>query len=321
MKAAEQIYRQTQPYRYIAYLDRQNRVPEELAAARELALNGPPEEQAWAYTRWGVTLQSRGDFRQALQKQRMATVLGPSLPHAWYDLGATEAPLGHDEASLADNQRALSLLNSSAAEQLAPNAVAVDIPILTMLTAEATGDYRSAVAQVPAVEELPNYGDSHLSAAIMKAADLAADHDVEASRRLDRDGTGEAQALALGANGSFDLQPQPSFLRAAALSDWRAARADLLADEQSPAARNPALHPVLPVLIWPWLAYAEAKLGNFSQADASSGERHAIATSACGCAVPSGQPRGNGVLRLIGSRVRCRPDRRCRLPMPTGAPC
>jgi tetratricopeptide (TPR) repeat protein len=269
IKAAEQIYRQTQPYRYIAYLDRQGRVVEELSAARDLALNGPPEEKPWAYTRWGVTLESLGDLRGALEKQRLATVTGPTLPHAWYNLGSVESAVGHDGQALRDNRRALELLQSPAADQLASYAVAVDIPILKMVTAEATGDYLQAIAQVSGIESIENYGSSHRSAPIMMIADLASDHDVSASLAADR-GTvsAETAGLQMGGNGNFELQPLPTLLRAVALEDWRAARDDLLAQDRSSAAQDPAVKILLPVLTWPWLAYAQARLGDFRSADA-----------------------------------------------------
>ncbi|MGH6887798.1 MAG: hypothetical protein ACREHF_01125 [Rhizomicrobium sp.] len=269
VKAAEQIYRQTQPYRYIAYLDRQGRIGEELVAARTLALEGPPGERPWAYTRWGVTLESLGDVRGALEKQRMATILGPSLPHTWYNLASVESAIGHDGDALRDNLKALELLRSPSADQLAPYAVAVDIPIITMVVAEATGDYRKAVAQVPKIEGIANYGDSHQSAPIMLAADLASDHDVSGSLKSDRGPTpAETASLQLGANGSFELQPLPRFQRAVALRNWRTARDDLLADNRSAAARDPAVRILLPILTWPRLAEMQARLGDFRSAHA-----------------------------------------------------
>lgn len=269
VRAAEQIYRQTQPYRYIAYLDRQGRIAEELVAARTLALDGPPEEKPWAYTRWGVTLESLGDLRGALEKQRTATVVGPLLPHTWYNLASVESAVGEDERALHDNLKALDLLQSPAANQLAPFAVEVDIPIITMVTAEETGDYRKAIAQAPRVEAIANYGASHLSAPIMEAADLANDHDVTGSLRVDHGSVPAEQAgLAMGAGGSFELQPLPTLQRAVALSDWRAARDDMLARNNSADARAPAVRILLPVLIWPWLAYSEAMTGDFAAAHA-----------------------------------------------------
>jgi tetratricopeptide (TPR) repeat protein len=267
VKAAEQTYRQTQPYRYIAYLDRQGRIAEELVAARALALGGPTEERPWAYTRWGVTLESLGDLRGALEKQRMATLLGPTLPHTWYNLASVESAVGHDEGALRDNLRALDLLQSPAADQLAPFAVAVDIPIITMVSAEATGDYRKAIAQVPYIETIANYGASHQSAPIMGAADLASDHDLRGSLKVDHGPiSAEETGLQLGAGGSFELQPLPTFQRALALGNWSAARDDLLKQDASPAVREPAVRILLPVLTWPWLAYAEARSGDFKSA-------------------------------------------------------
>jgi len=267
VKAAEQIYRQTQPYRYIAWLDRQNRIGDELAAARALATGGPAEERPWAYTRWGVTLESLGDLHGALDKQRMAVKLGPKLPHAWYNLGAAEGALGHDEAALHDNQRALALMQSPAAHQLAPFAVGATTAILKMLIAEAGGDYGAAIAEAPHVQTLDEFGSAHLSARIMKSADLAANHDIAASRIADPNGDAELTGLQLGANGNFDIQPLPALARAVALDDWKEARDDLIRDnsDKTVAAADRTL---LPVLTWPWYAYANARLGDFVAAHA-----------------------------------------------------
>ncbi len=153
-RAAEYVYGRTQPYRYTIFLSQQkNRSAEALAATRALALNGPAEDKPWAYSRWGLALDSLGDFEGALEKQRIAAKLNPELPHVFANLAEAEASLGHEEAELRDNTRALVLLRSPNAKQLAAYAVATDIPVTSAMIAEATGDFTQALILLPQVED------------------------------------------------------------------------------------------------------------------------------------------------------------------------
>ncbi len=268
-EAAEHVYGETQPYRYVIFLDGQNRAAEEKAATRALAQNGPPEEKPWAYSLWGTLLQENGDLEGALEKQRIAAELDPELPHVWGNLAGAEAVFGHDEAALHDNERAIALLDGPKAQELAAYAVAVDRIGDRIIVAEAVGDFHGAAALAPSLHALPDYSDSQEAAYMFLSADLASDHDIAASRRLDEGGTFEAGAMALTAGSpSFDVPPLSSFLRTAMLGDWKAARDDLTALGRLPAARSPAAKPLLPVLTWPWIAYADARLGDFAGAQA-----------------------------------------------------
>ena len=272
VRAAEYVYGRTQPYRYTVFLSQQeNRSAEALAATRALALNGPAEEKPWAYSRWGLALDALGDFKGALEKGRIAAKLNPDLPHVFANLAQAESNFGHDEAGLRDNARALALLKSPKAKQLAAYAVAADIPVSSALSAEATGDFTQALAQLPQVEAIPDYGNSHISAPIMISADLAQDHDVAGSIEADRQAANaefDAIRLTTTSNYSWDVPPLPKMLRAVALGDWKAVRDDLIATDGLPEASSPAFKAFLPVLTWPWLAYADAKLGDFAAARA-----------------------------------------------------
>ncbi len=275
-RAAEYVYGQTQPYRYTVFLGQQkNRSAEALAAVRALALYGPAEEKPWAYSRWGLALDNSGDFKAALEKQRIAAKLNPELPHVFANLAEAEANFGHDEAELRDNTRALVLLRSPEAKQLAAYAVATDIPVTSAMIAEATGDFTQALTLLPQVEAIQEYGNSHSSAPIMIDADLARDHDVAGSMAVNREAVNaefDAIRLTSTTDYSWDVPPLPKMMRAVALDDWKAVRADLIATDGLPEAGNPAVKPLLPVLTWPWLAYADARLGDFRAADVLIGK-------------------------------------------------
>jgi hypothetical protein len=73
--APEYVYSQTQPYRYLVFLDQQGRSAESLPAARNLALDGPPEERPWACSRWALYFSAADDMRGDLEKQLQALKL------------------------------------------------------------------------------------------------------------------------------------------------------------------------------------------------------------------------------------------------------
>jgi tetratricopeptide (TPR) repeat protein len=278
-QAAEQIYAQTQPYRYATYLFDQGRPSESMEVTRSLALTGPAAEKPWAYTMWGIVLGNGGDDRAAAAMEREAARLGPGLGSAFFNLAIYEAALGHDEAELLANRRALESFQSSHASVLAPYAVAIQIPNTKILLAGETGDYSSVSMQVAQIEALPDYGNAHLSSVIEMANDLAENHDVAASRRADgRDSRNDGYAI----HGmetvltDIDLAPLPVLSRAIALDDWNAVRDDLIADDNLPTAKGNSpdvkrldFKTMLRVFNWPWLAVAQAKLGEFVAAHAT----------------------------------------------------
>jgi len=277
--AAEHVYAQTQPYRYASFLFDQGRSAEAMQAARSLALNGPPAEKPWAYMFWGIMLGNRGDNRAAAEMERVAARLGPGLGAAFFNLAIFEAALGHDEAALRANRRALELFQGPQADQFAPYAVAIQIPNTKILLGDETGDYGSVGRYVAQIEALPDYGNAHASAVIEMANELAENHDVAASLRADGwDVENDAYAIR-GMETvltDVDLAPLPVLSRAIALDDWKAVRNDLAADENLPGPNGnlPDLKrldfkTMLRVLIWPWQAVAQAKLGEFAAAHAT----------------------------------------------------
>ncbi|MGH6877369.1 MAG: hypothetical protein ACREHV_08340 [Rhizomicrobium sp.] len=270
--AAEYVYGRTQPYRYIVFLDQQGRSAESFAAARVLALEGPPEERPWAYSRLGSNyFDARGDFRQGLAMQQLAARLGPDLGHVAQNLAGDKVFLGHDEAALHDSERSLALFRSRGSARYARYAVAVNLVAEPVILDAMRGDYRDAIARAPAVQSLADYNGAHVSLPIMISNDLALDHDVNASRAADPEYPNEDRfALQPGTaeNFSWDLPPLPGVMRAVALDDWPAARAELTMLQGLPSAADPGVRALMPVLTWPWLAYSDARLGRFGAAHA-----------------------------------------------------
>jgi hypothetical protein len=65
-KAAESVYRTSQPYRFAQFLSGQGRTPEAFSVISDLATNGPQSERGWAYIEWGMLdLNENGDLESA----------------------------------------------------------------------------------------------------------------------------------------------------------------------------------------------------------------------------------------------------------------
>ena len=268
-KAAEYVYQQTQPYRYTVFLDDQNRTAEGLAATKELALNGPVLDQAWAYSRWGTELDVLGDFKTEIEMENRAVALDPNLPHVFGNLAAVEDEVGHDEAGLHANQRSLELLKSGGWHNYAALAVPEFRATQTTLIAEQEGDFGEAVARAAEAQALPDYNQAHRSAPFEESSDLARLHDVFSSLKADSEAPNEVATefrLMLNGDYSWDTPPLPEAMRRAAVDDWRGVRDDLEAIGKLPLASDPHIKALLPVVTWPWLAYADARLGDFQSA-------------------------------------------------------
>jgi tetratricopeptide (TPR) repeat protein len=269
--ATEYVYSQTQPYRYIVFLDQQGRHAESLPAAQQLALNGPPEERPWAYSRWGLYYSAIGDIRGDLEKQLQAVKFAPNLAHVWGNVAADQLALGHDEAGLESNKRSLAIFQGAYSQQYASYAVAINRVVLSVMIAEQQGDFRQAAARAPQVQDIEDYDNAHGCFPFMMSDDLAQDHDVPASFAAEP-ATVNEQNFILSANDSlyepWAVPPLPGAMRAVALDDWRGAHDYLVAMDNLPEAASPGFKPFLPVMTWPWLAYADARLGDFASARA-----------------------------------------------------
>ena len=267
-KASEEIYKRTQPYRYTVFLGDMNRIDEEIAASREMALHGNREDRVWAWSRLGILLQRAGDSRGALEAQRKASQMSPPLPHVWGNLANEEALFGHDEAALRDVGRAIAILKAGSGGDVSP-AIAHSLDLEDRAVGdEYLGDYQSAVASADELADSAEYSGSSESAPIVKAADLAADHDISGSLRGALGVDQEIPSVRLAANflASSFLPNLPVYQRAAAMGDWKAARDDLVRLRLAPEKWAGGIGPITAVYLIPLLADAEAHLGNFKRA-------------------------------------------------------
>jgi tetratricopeptide (TPR) repeat protein len=117
-------------------------------------------------------------------------------------------------------------------------------------------DHRRAAALDEVEAGLPEWQGETASARLRRIIDLALAHDLGASRRA------AAEELALGDPGARLLV---DFGRLAGLDDWASPRAREIAG-LDPARINLGI--TATTRIWPWIAYARARTGDLSGAEA-----------------------------------------------------
>ena len=143
-KAAQSIYRSTQPYRYAAWAEGQGRVAESTAVLQEIVAKGSPLERAWAYNGLAHNTIDTGDVADASAFTRKAIASDPTILLPQSNLVGGETYLGHDENAFAVAQAALK--NTSGGDATM-NEVSFTQQILfvRLSLAELTGDNLSAL--------------------------------------------------------------------------------------------------------------------------------------------------------------------------------
>jgi tetratricopeptide (TPR) repeat protein len=256
-KAAEAVYRITQPYRYGIYLGRYGQSDEAIAVFRQLALSGPDEERPWGYNGWQFQVgRGPGDHSLVQSLERKSVALNPNFVLGWENI-VTDEQRTRPEAALADEKRILSLLSGDGRETIRPDAVHYVRLIEQAGIDEALGAYADAAREDSEVvqRQAGRLGGSAPSYAAV-ALDQAEAHDI-----------GAARATLTEAVPGIGLSSQrvefEKFLAeqeiAGQTGKWASVRARAAPDAAS--NREPAL-------LAHTQAYADARLGNMAAAEA-----------------------------------------------------
>jgi tetratricopeptide (TPR) repeat protein len=100
-KAAELIYRETQPYRYSVYLAQfPDRAAEEHAVLTQLTRDPSARERKWAFNGLAVDARRAGNFRTSLGFARRALAIDPEMHPAVGNVALASQMLGHDQAAV-----------------------------------------------------------------------------------------------------------------------------------------------------------------------------------------------------------------------------
>ena len=261
-KAAEEVYAQTQPYRYAVFLASHDRAADALALYRSLAKSGSKEDRKWAYTGWATLLMQGGDDAGAVAIIDKGMRSGLDL----YQTGGmaiqnlSDMNLGRLQASYDNIVLQQKLGRNEGGNQLVSADISRRIQVFAI--AYLRGDRRLAASQALTLGDYDFEGLSGgLNLREEGAVALIQDHDVTRGLREAR--------IAGATRGPLNMLPLP-LMALQELGDWTSLAVELerLADEaQGQGQRS---KDTLERGVQPALAIAYARLGRLEQAKAAA---------------------------------------------------
>ncbi len=269
-KAAEAVYRASQPYRYAMYVDQQGRHDEAFAALSDLATKGPPGERGWAYAQWGMLdLVDHGDLKASVRHCGKAQAMGGDATEtAEICVAGSEYWYGHDETELA-----ITIALEKLAQVRQPgvtDAFFESNKIISRAFLEnVTGDLRQAAQDWIKTEAAPDFLGSSLLAPALAATATAQDHDPAAAARIMAALEHGADTDFLRLDAIYAFPALPAYWTQAERGDWNAAVSGARTVDAWLAARQagePLYARLRTVWIQPLLALAMARHGDVTAA-------------------------------------------------------
>ena len=271
-KAAEAVYRSSQPYRFAQYLWQHDRVAEAVEVASELANSGPVAERPWAYLALGeIDWFSNGDLTAAREHLRKSLAFDSdaSFVTAMGYLSGVELWLGHEEALLEDSRAIVAAVDRH------PEAMTEDFrenvrANLSASVARSGGDYAAAAKLFETGGQPSDYSGSTRANPAAAATDYALGHDPAAAKAAIAKLEPNDDVSLLGPIADYGVYALPAYFVAANVDDWAAALTDARACDTAIEAAKPshkALGPMQRVWIHPLLARALARTGDVAAAE------------------------------------------------------
>jgi hypothetical protein len=273
-QAAENLYEQTQPYRYAIYvinkpgtLTYEQRWMQARQIWAKLTANPNAEERAWAWSGLGNAARYLdGNNREAAWYFRKALAEVPDLTIAHYQTALNEGTLGHDEAAL-QAARAFSDKLNSGSPGLTDLVTLRYGPDMDALIAELQGDFAAASLADQRGADAAEFGSRFIEPFREKAYEaLAARHDGAGTR-----GAIHAMPAIPERNLAMKADRQLSvFIVDARLGNWQGVEAlePAVEEAQLKFYSHNDNKTIIATLFRPWLALAKAELGDISGAEA-----------------------------------------------------
>jgi tetratricopeptide (TPR) repeat protein len=271
-KAAEAVYRTSQPYRFAQFLSGQNRNAEAFSVITELATNGAQSERGWADIEWGMLdWSAKGDLESARKHclQGLAHS-GALVVPAEICLVGVEVWSGHDEQAL-EYSRPLAINSQKRApgttEEFFESNKIISVAWLETLT----GDIPKSAQDWTLAEAATFYLLTEKLAPALAATAYAINHDPDAAKAIvgTMPPNDDTSFLQLDATNAF--YALPTYWIAAASDDWPAALSDARASDawlERHASGNRLFARMRSVWIQPLEAQAMARAGDLAGAEA-----------------------------------------------------
>ena len=216
-RAAEAVYKMTQPDRYAGWLAETGKRDEAAKLYQELSIRGSRRDRAWAFAEWAGLER---DPAAKLARAQRASALDPDHPVAAVHIAQSYKELGRTAEALPAHARASKLLGGERGEELAPWWAELYAKENSAEAAALRGDHAEAArlfdsASEPAPDQPPLACSNCSSyAAMMVGRELARMHDVAGAA-----GASERAAGIFPAYGDY-LKRFPMLLNAYAAEDW-----------------------------------------------------------------------------------------------------
>jgi tetratricopeptide (TPR) repeat protein len=264
-KAAEAVFSLAEPYRYGVYLISQRRYAEAIAVFRHQAAGGPAEDRAWGLVGLSAAESANGDIgdRETVQLNHEAVELDPSNTNALSNVAAYEQNVSQLENVTNDSRKLAELLTRAGDREIA--IFGTNLPVEQEMTAneirDSMGAHGEAAASVANILRSGNDA-ARPGLATRLALDEIKAHDLKAARATPRGRDRRFQSADRFALGRIQIDVN----LAAAEQNWPA----VVAAAVSANLLSKTRYVQESVLIkgTPVQAYAEARLGHFSTAEA-----------------------------------------------------
>jgi len=155
-RAAEAVYRSTQPYRYAVYLDAHNRAAEAKAIYEQLLVGGSAEDRAWAYIGLDNQVVANGDFAGGTADLRRSIAIEQQLLLAYENIANNEGTLQHDEQSLTAIRQAVAIGQAGSDSSMDPASLPVRVLQDKANLVSALGDFGAEIEIDREIERLPD---------------------------------------------------------------------------------------------------------------------------------------------------------------------
>jgi len=261
-RTAEHIYGSTQPYRYALYLSRLYRDDEATPIFKNLIAMGPARERPWGYIGLSNTLANHGDIVTRISLLESALALQPDNILAQNIRIMSLEFSGRQEEAFRGEELLQATFHRGGGSDLID---AERVPGLRKMSdtrvALTSGDFLKAAQD--GAEALALHGPSPIqSLSDPKALAEVGAHDIAAARATMRDP--DTFGITPGFSGLTDIATR-MWLDSEA-EDWMAVLSRVKAVDLL-VAKYPGVRTSVPTMIAPLIAYAQARLKDFTAAE------------------------------------------------------
>ena len=262
--AAENIYRQTQPFRYGVYLISGPNKRGALASVvfDKLIEGGSTLDRVWAYLAVG-TRDDLGDPPRGIVENQKAAALAPDFGLPYLNLAQEHDGFSHDQAALAAARKAVELLQKDDGTYMSARSRTISLPAIQAIAESRKGDLVASLRDAGEAASLPDYSGNVLGSRETAVLDLARLHGPSAMRDAWNDLLPQSPRLIVKLQADYWS------------GDWSSVVAQRAAVEKridEISSRPPFTKAfrdlVLVHQVWPYVATALAKTGDLKAAHA-----------------------------------------------------